>query len=246
MNRAAISLAVLLSAWSTPGRAVDFQREVRPILSNFCFECHGPDDKARKGKLRLDSRDAALKGGRSGPAIVPGKHDAGELLKRLTSDDPAEVMPPPASKKKLSPAQVETLRRWVAGGARYEAPWAYVAPRRPALPAVKRAGWANNPIDLFVLARLEREGLSPSPAAGREALLRRLSLDLTGLPPTIAEQDAPWDADRVIERLVASPAYGERWGRFWLDAARYADSDGYEKDMSRAGVGVPRLGHANR
>ena len=229
-----ISLAVVLSVWTAPSRAVDFQREVRPILSNFCFECHGQDDKARKGKLRLDLRDAALKGGKSGPAIVPGKHDAGELLKRLVSTDPTEVMPPPASKKKLSVAQIETLRRWIADGAHYQAPWAYVAPRRPPLPAVKLAGWAKNPIDLFVLARLEREGLTPSPAASREVLLRRLSLDLTGLPPTIAEQDAAWDANRMIERLLASPAYGERWGRHWLDAARYADSDGYEKDKPRS------------
>src|SRR5262245_6133761 len=226
MNRTTV---VLLLVCTVSARAVDFQRDVRPILADNCFKCHGPDEKARKGKLRLDVRDAALKGGRSGPAIVPGK-DASELLKRVVSAEPTEVMPPTTTGKKLTPAQVDILRRWIAEGARYDAPWAYVAPKRPAVPAVKRSGWARNPIDLFILARLEKEGLTPAPAAGRETLLRRLSLDLIGLPPTNLDDDV----DRAIERLLASPHHGERWGRHWLDAARYADSDGFEKDKPRS------------
>jgi mono/diheme cytochrome c family protein len=219
---------------------IDFQRDIRPILADNCLKCHGPDAEARKGGLRLDTREHALKGGRSGqPAVVPGKPDDGELVRRINSDDPTELMPPPKSGKKLTPRQVELLRRWVATGADYRQHWAFVPPARPPVPAVKNTAWVRNPIDAFVLARLEKEGLRPAPEASRETLLRRLSLDLTGLPPTPEEIDAfladkgPDAYEKQVERLLASPHYGERWGRLWLDAARYADSDGFEKDKPR-------------
>jgi hypothetical protein len=239
------TLAALLSAWFLTGparaaEAIDFQREIRPILSDFCFKCHGPDEKARKGKLRLDQREHALKGGRSGAALVPGKPADSEMIRRLVSTDESEVMPPPSSRKKLTARQIDLLRRWIAGGARYQMHWAFVPPRRPPLPAVKDTNWARNPIDRFILARLEREGLRPSSPARRETLLRRLSLDLVGLPPAPREVDdfladpSANAAARVVDRLLASPHHGERWGRHWLDAARYADSDGYEKDKPRS------------
>ncbi len=243
MRPAFCFLTALLPAWALagPAPAADyFQREVRPILSDHCFKCHGPDAKARKGKLRLDLREAALRGGRSGlAAIVPGKPDQGELLRRILSSDDSERMPPVKTGKKLTPGQVEVLRRWIAGGATYQVHWAYVPPRRPPLPRVKDTAWPRNAIDTFILARLEREGLRPAPRAARETLLRRLGLDLLGLPPTLEEADrfladrSPGAYGRLVERLLASPAHGERWGRHWLDAARYADSDGYEKDKPR-------------
>ncbi|MBY0521898.1 MAG: PSD1 and planctomycete cytochrome C domain-containing protein [Gemmataceae bacterium] len=219
---------------------VNFQRDIRPLLSDACFRCHGPDEGARKGKLRLDTRDFALKGGKSGDAaIVPGKPADSEFIRRIISADAKSVMPPPNSAKKLTPAQIELLKRWVSDGAGYQPHWAFVPPRRPEVPKVRDAAWVRNPIDAFVLARLEREGLKPSPEANREAVLRRLSLDLVGLPPTLAEIDAALadgsDAwfGKQMDRLLRSPHHGERWARHWLDAARYADSDGYEKDKPR-------------
>jgi len=234
-------LSVVAAALGSPTLAapVDFQRDIRPILADNCFKCHGPDEGARKGKLRLDTRDAALAGGRSGDdAIAPGKPDASPLLERILSTDAGRVMPPPASKKELTKAQIDLLRRWIAEGADYRPHWAFVAPVAPAVPAT-RTPWGRTPIDAFLMARLEKEGLSPSPEASKETLLRRLSLDLIGLPPTPAELDAfladtaPDAYEKQVERLLRSPHYGEKWGRFWLDAARYADSDGYEKDKPR-------------
>jgi hypothetical protein len=220
--------------------AVDFTRDIRPILADKCFKCHGPDATQRKGKLRLDRASDAHSPAASGSvAIVPGKVDDSELVERITATEPDRQMPPPKSGKSLSPAEVDKLKAWIEGGAAYKDHWAFVPPVRPPLPVVKKADWCRTPIDRFILARLEAEGLSPSPQADRATLIKRLSLDLTGLPPSIAEVDA-FQADkrddafaRVIERLLESPHYGERWGRIWLDAARYADSDGYEKDKSR-------------
>jgi mono/diheme cytochrome c family protein len=219
---------------------VEFERDVRPILADKCFACHGSDTEHREGGLRLDERPAALVGGESGdPAIRPGKPAESELVRRIESTDDSEVMPPPASKKELSPEEKKLLARWIGEGAKYQQHWAFVAPKRPATPPVKNTTWPRSAIDQFILARLEQEGLSPSPEADRITLLRRLTLDLTGLPPTIAEVDAfladgRTDAyQRVVERLLASPHYGERWGRLWLDGARYSDSDGYEKDKPR-------------
>jgi hypothetical protein len=238
-------IAVLIAGYGVCPAAraadgVDFRRDIRPILADNCFKCHGPDEGARKGKLRLDARGQALKGGRSGrPAVVPGKPDDSEMLRRLQSTDETDVMPPPETGKKLTARQVDLLRRWITSGANYEQHWALVPPVRPPLPKVTNTDWVRTPIDAFLLARLEHEGLKPSPEANKETLLRRLSLDLTGLPPTPEEIDAflkdesPRAYEQVLERLLASPHYGERWARHWLDAARYADSDGFEKDKPR-------------
>jgi hypothetical protein len=211
---------------------IDFQRQIRPILVDRCFACHGSDAAHREGGLRLDEREAALKGGDSETAaIVPGKPDDSELVRRILSDDEAEQMPPPEAKKELTAAEKALLKQWVAEGAEYAAHWAFTAPVRPTLPEVKRIDWPRNEIDRFVLARLEKEGLAPSPEADATTLLRRMTLDLTGLPPTLDELGQGLDG--AVERLLASPHYGERWGRIWLDGARYADSDGYEKDKPR-------------
>jgi YD repeat-containing protein len=243
MRRTVFLVAVVLAGAAPAARAadaVDFQRDIRPILADNCFKCHGPDEAARKAKLRLDARDHALKGGRSGqPAVVPGKPDDSDLVRRIESADEGVMMPPPKSGKKLTPRQRELLRKWVAAGADYRQHWSLVPPTRPVVPKVSDAAWARTPIDAFLLARLEREGLKPSPEASKETLLRRLSLDLTGLPPTPEEinaflnDDSPQAYDKAVERLLASPHYGERWARHWLDAARYADSDGFEKDKPR-------------
>lgn len=206
-----------------PRSGIDFNRDVRPILSDNCFKCHGPDDTTRKAKLRLD---------------IPGQFDKDELLQRIMADD-EKRMPPLKSGKNLSPAQVETLRRWLAGGATYSQHWAFQPPVQPALPAVKQTTWPRNPVDYFILSRLEREGLKPSPEADRITLLRRVTLDLTGLPPTPAEVDAfladkSSDAyERVVDRLLNSVRYGERMAVEWLDAARYADTHGYHIDSGR-------------
>jgi hypothetical protein len=219
--------------------SLNFTRDVRPILADKCFQCHGPDPSGRKADLRLDVRKSVgdLHGAEA--EIDTKKPTESELISRITSDDPDEHMPPPDSGKVLKPEQIETLRRWVLSGAKYEPHWAFVAPERPAIPNVKDNAWMRNPIDAFVLARLEREGLKPSPPANRDILLRRLSLDLIGLPPTLNElskfenEAGEQSYQDEVERLLASPHYGERWGRKWLDAARYADSDGFEKDKQR-------------
>jgi hypothetical protein len=217
--------------------AVDFSREVLPILSDNCFRCHGPDARVRKAGLRLDTPDGALR--KTEPVIVPGKSSESALVRRITSGDPEKVMPPPRSGRQLTPRQIELLKRWIDDGARWGTHWAFEAPRRPPLPAVRAADWPRNPIDHFVLARLEAEGLRPSPEAPRETLIRRLSLDLTGLPPTPEEvararndQAADW-YERAVDRFLASPHYGERMVWDWLDAARYADSNGYQGDGER-------------
>ncbi len=223
------------------GDGPDFSRDVRPILARHCFKCHGPDDKARKASLRLDMRDAALAGGKSKrQAIVPHQPGASELIRRISADDEAERMPPAAAKLALSEGDKEVLRRWIAAGAEYKQHWAFTPPRQASLPTVKTADWARNAIDFFTLARMEAAGLRPSPRADRYTLVRRLYLDLIGLPPSPVEADAfvndnSADAyDRLVDRLLASPHYGERWARRWLDLARYADTNGYEKDRVRS------------
>jgi mono/diheme cytochrome c family protein len=215
---------------------VEFAREVLPILSENCFQCHGPDAGARKGKLRLDTRDGALR--TEDPVIVPGQTDKSELIRRVISTA-KDMMPPPQSKKKLTPQQIATLQRWIDQGAAWGKHWAFEKPQRPPLPAVRNQAWVRNGIDAFVLARLEKEGLSPSPEASKETLIRRVTLDLTGLPPTPEEVDAFLKDDsatayeKVVDRLLASPRYGERMVWEWLDAARYADSNGYQGDAER-------------
>jgi hypothetical protein len=214
---------------------VDFTRDVRPILSRHCFKCHGPDDKARRAKLRLDIPKEATK-----KVIVPGKPEESEFVRRIFASDANEVMPPPATKNPLSAAEMENLKRWIASGAEYQAHWSFVPPKKDPLPIVKQTDWPRNPLDYFVLARLEAEGLRPSARADRYTLVRRVFLDLIGLPPTADEADAfvrdkaPDAYERLVDRLLASPHYGERWARRWLDLARYADTNGYEKDRPRS------------
>ena len=222
------------------GGKLEFTRDIRPILASKCFACHGADSGVRKAKLRLDTLEGALGAAESGAhAVVPGKLEESELYQRIIVDDPEEHMPPAKSGKTLTADEVAKLKRWVAEGATYQKHWAFEAPTRPGLPKVENEGWCRNPIDWFVAARLAKEGLKASPEADKVTLIRRLSLDLIGLPPTLGEVDAFLaDEDRdayekVVDRLLKSPHYGERWGRLWLDAARYADSDGYEKDKSR-------------
>jgi hypothetical protein len=245
LNRlTAIALLLLCTPAGRAGGEVGgdfFTREVRPILAAHCFKCHGPDDQARKAKLRFDRREDALKPARSGRRpIVPGKPGESELVARVFAEDEIEVMPPPSAKLPLTKEKKEILKRWIAEGAEYTTPWAFVPPRRPEVPAVKDAVRARNPIDRFVLARLDKEGLSPSPEADRHTLVRRLYLDLIGLPPSAEEADAfladarPDAYERLVDQLLASPTYGERWARRWLDLARYADTNGYEKDRPRS------------
>jgi hypothetical protein len=235
-NATWMSALALLAPPGAGGAEVRFNRDVRPILSNRCFKCHGPDLK--KGGLNLRTRPSALKQLRSGNfAIVPGKSAKSELLERISAEDLAERMPPRGDP--LTAKQIATLKAWIDQGAKYEEHWAYVKPARPALPAIKNRKWPRNGIDSFVLARLEQEGLRPAPEAARATLLRRASLDLTGLPPTLAEVDAfrkdtrPEAFARAVDRLLASPHYGEHQARYWLDQARYADTNGYEKDGRR-------------
>ncbi len=218
-----------------------FASKVRPILATYCFKCHGPDETTRKGKLRLDVREAALKPARSGSrAIVPGKPDESELVARIFTDEETEVMPPPSTKLTLTKEQKEILKQWIADGATYTEHWAFLPPKRVAPPSVLAGHWPRNPLDRFILARLERERLAPAPEADRLTLVRRLYLDLIGLPPTPDEADEflrdtrPDAYERLVDRLLASPAYGERWARRWLDLARYADTNGYEKDRVRS------------
>ena len=218
---------------------VDFTRDIRPILANNCLLCHGPDAKARKGDLRLDTPEGATALHDGHAAVVPGKPDQSELIKRVTTADKDDLMPPAKSGKKLTKEQIDLLRRWIAQGAPYAKHWAFVKPERPPLPDVRNPRAARTDVDRFILARLDKEGLAFAPEADRYALARRATLDLTGLPPTIEEADAfanDRDTDaygKLIDRLLASPAYGERWARVWLDLARYADSQGYAEDRPR-------------
>ena len=221
-------------ASAAPAGRIDYNRDVRPILSNNCFQCHGPDRASREAGLRFDVPEPD-----GGFAFVPGKPELSEALKRMESADPEELMPPPDSHKKVTKAQIAVLRQWVAEGAQYQPHWSFVAPKVAALPPVQKANWPRNPIDRFVLARLEQAGLAPAPDADKATLLRRVTLDLTGLPPTPAELDAfladssPQAYENVVTRLLASPHYGERLAVDWLDAARYADTNGYFRDAAR-------------
>jgi mono/diheme cytochrome c family protein len=238
MKRFLLILMLAAPPWAAAA-PVDYARDVRPILSQHCFKCHGPDDNARKANLRLDRRPADLKPKSGDPTIVPGNPDDSELIRRLFSDDESELMPPPGAKKPLSAAQKVILKQWVAEGAAYKDLWSLVVPKQALLPKVKQADWPKNAIDHFILARLEREGLKPSPPADRYTLVRRVYLDLIGLPPTPAEADAfvnnksPDAYEKLVDSLLESPHYGERWARRWLDLARYADTNGYEKDRPR-------------
>jgi uncharacterized protein DUF1553/uncharacterized protein DUF1549/cytochrome c len=231
--------SVCLAATNEP---VQFARDIQPVLKASCYQCHGPE--RHEAGMRLDSRTAALRGGAGGPAIVPGRSAQSRMVQRLLGQGGGARMP--LGFAPLPKAQIDLIRAWIDQGAVWpevadaRRHWAWSKPVRPALPKVSNAAWVRNPIDRFVLARLEREGLKPSPAATRGMLIRRVTLDLIGLPPTPREVDAfvedpsPNAYEKVVDRLLASPHYGERWARPWLDLARYADTNGYEKDNPRS------------
>jgi hypothetical protein len=251
------AIAFAAPQFTQAAEKVSFNRDIRPILSDICFTCHGPDEKQRKGGLRLDIKEAAMKGGESGPGIVPGKPEQSEVYKRLVTHDADDFMPPKKTNKVLTPEQIDAFRRWIAEGAEYQGHWAFIKPERPAMPGKsaqssvlsgqsKQPGlstehWAlsTNPIDAFVLSRLEKENLKPQPEAPKETLIRRVTLDLTGVPPTPAEVDAfladksPNAYEKVVDRVLASPRYGEHMAARWLDMARYADSNGFQSDTKR-------------
>jgi hypothetical protein len=240
---------LLLASPLSAADKVDYIRDIQPILARHCYECHG-GQKQRSG-LRLDTAAAILAGGNSGPGVVPGNSGASKLIKAVTGANDTKLMPP--REPRLTALQVALLKAWIDQGARAPATelpqnlsggdvghWAFRVPARPPVPAVKYAAWARNPIDRFILARLEKEGIQPAPEADRVTLIRRLSLDLLGLPPSLQEIDAfvadtrPDAYERLVERQLQSPHYGERWGRHWLDLARYADSNGYSIDGPRS------------
>ena len=215
---------------------VSFNREILPILANNCFACHGPDEKKRETKFHFDTQEGmfAKRG-----VIERGNAADSLLIEKITDPNPKDRMPPPESGHSLTARQIESLRRWIDEGAKWDTHWAFVSPTRPELPPVTQASWIRNPIDQFILARLDREGLKPSPEADRETLLRRVTYDLTGLPPTPAEIDAflgdhaPDAYEKRVDLLLQSPHYGERMAMPWLDAARYADTHGYHIDSLR-------------
>ncbi len=228
---------------------IDFNRDIKPILSTNCVACHGPDEKKRKADLRLDTHEGATMDLGGYRAVVPGDAAASEAMLRIKTDDPDEIMPPPKTGHALKPEEIALLEKWIANGAKYERHWSFVPPTLPEPPPVKRGGWGKNPIDAFVLARVEAAGLDTRPEAAPETLLRRLSLDLTGLPPSPEEtrafvaawqkvsaegdeRDTLWSAK--IDELLKRPSYGERWAAMWLDLARYADSMGYASDNLRS------------
>jgi len=214
---------------------VDFARDVLPILAGNCFACHGPDEEQRAADLRLDTEDAATE-----HAIVRGEAAASELIARIESTDDDVRMPPPETERELTAEQIELLRRWIDQGAPWATHWAFVPPTKPEVPACDGATWPRGAIDRFVLARLDAEGLAPSEQASRSAWLRRASFDLTGLPPTPADLDAfeadtsPDAFEKQVDRLLASPHYGERMAAAWLDIARFADTNGYQNDFNRS------------
>ncbi|AGA29783.1 DUF1553 domain-containing protein [Singulisphaera acidiphila] len=238
---------ILIGAFATAGefptRAIDFNREIRPILSNACFQCHGPDVNKRKGvnrPFRIDTEEGAFADLGGYTAVVRGKPDESELIARIVSDDSSEVMPPAKNGKKLSRKDIELLSEWVRQGAPYAKHWSLIPPSRPPIPEVVATSWPRGAIDRLLLARLEAEGIAPSPEADRGLLIRRLSFDLIGLPPTPEEVDIfqtdrrPDAYERLVERLLASPHFGERMAVGWLDLVRYADTVGYHSDVERS------------
>ncbi|HUS07717.1 MAG TPA: DUF1549 domain-containing protein, partial [Bryobacteraceae bacterium] len=221
--------------------SVEFNRDVRPILSDKCFTCHGPDPANRKTKLRFDiEKDAKIDLSRGRASIVPGDPEKSELYRRISSADASLRMPPAyAGHERLKDSEIEVIRQWITEGAKWQAHWSLVAPVRRPLPQVQNSAWPRNPIDLFILKRLEKEGLQPAAEATRSTLIRRVTLDLTGLPPTPADVKAfvndasPNAYEKVVDRLLASPRYAERMAFRWMEAARYADTNGYQSDGPR-------------
>lgn len=240
--RSVVALVLAIVGGARAAETIDFNRQILPILSDACFHCHGPDAATREAKLRLDERDGIFRTREGVTVVAPGKPDVSELILRISSQHEDEVMPPRKASRQLKPAEIDLLKRWVAAGAPWGTHWAFTPPQRPAVPAMADpalAGRVRNPVDAFVFARLAREKISPSPEATRETLLRRVTLELTGVPPTPAELDAfladraPDAYERVVDRLLASPRYGERWAWDWLDVARYADTNGFQGDPER-------------
>ena len=226
---------------SATAKRVSYRSDVLPILSAKCFSCHGPDDAARKAGLRLDTPDALKKAASGAPAVVPGNPVSSGVTKRIALKSGALQMPPAETGHPLTQSEIQTITDWIKSGAKYEQHWAFIAPKRPALPASSKiATWSSHPIDCFIHGRMSRFGLQPSPDTDKRTLLRRAALDLTGIPPTLNELKAfvadtrPDAYERQVDRLLASPAYGEHWARVWMDLARYADSKGYEKDLGRS------------
>ena len=242
----AVSVLVLTVASSTAAQVsdrpkpVDFQRHVRPILADNCFQCHGPDQRTRQAKLRLDTEDGAFAERPSGRTIVPGDPKTSLLYQRIADDSDTRRMPPPRlSNKTLSAEQIEVLRRWIEEGASWDQHWSFMPVSRIDPPAVVDETWVRTPIDRFVLARLEAEGLAPTPEADRRSLARRVALDLTGLPPdpgTLASflSDTSEGAfETLVDKLLESRHWGENRARYWLDAARYGDTHGIHIDNYR-------------
>jgi hypothetical protein len=235
-----LALATTAGAAEPLPNEIEFNRDIRPILSDHCFPCHGPDRARRKADLRLDTQAGALADLGGERAVVPGEPDKSELLHRITADDNSKRMPPAKFGRRLTDQQIQLLQRWIERGAHWQSHWSLLTPKRPPLPRVEDTAWPRNGLDRFVLARLEREGLRPAPEADRTTLLRRVTLDLTGLPPTLSEVDAflndsSADAyEKVVDRLLASPRFGERMATPWLNAARYADTNGYQSDGERS------------
>ncbi len=235
----ALTFVIFANLRASESARVEFNRDIRPILSDHCFRCHGPDKAKRKVNLRLDLEEAAKAKIENYFAIVPGDPDQSELIRRITTSDPDDHMPPLDADRQLAPPQIELLRRWIKEGAAWQPHWSFIPPTRPVLPGVVDTKWSRNAVDSFILARLEREGLTPSPEADKATLLRRASFDLTGLPPAPADVDtfltdgSPQAYERVVNRLLASPRYGEHMAVHWLDAARYADTNGYQSDGER-------------
>jgi len=237
---AIIVIATITSSFSTlAATPTDFSREIQPILSDNCYPCHGPDEKKRKANLRFDTKEGAFRLKDNKTVIQPGNAAQSEIIRRITSTDADDLMPPADSNRKLTARQIELLKQWVQQGAKWGTHWALVPPVSPAIPQVKQKAWPRNPIDAFVLAKLEKEELNPSPEAPKHSLIRRVTLDLTGLPPTPPEvaaflpHSSPDAYEKVVDRLLASPRYGERMSWEWLDAARYADTNGYQGDSTR-------------
>ncbi|MCI0622320.1 MAG: DUF1549 domain-containing protein, partial [Acidobacteria bacterium] len=235
-------LSPVLSAQQSAAKsaaAVDFQRVVRPILSDNCFHCHGPDQNTRMAGLRLDIREGAFTPRENGTPVVPGKPQASLLYQRISDPDPARRMPPEHSHKTLTTEQKEILKGWIEQGAAWKEHWSFVPPSRASLPVVKKKDWVRNSVDAFILAKLEAARLEPAPEAERRALIRRLSLDLTGLPPAPSEVEqfvndsSPQAYEKLADRMMASKHWGEHRGRYWLDAARYADTHGIHIDNYR-------------
>ena len=238
---AAFAVCILLySSVAIAQPAVSYNRDIRPILAKHCWACHGPDENARQAELRLDSFESATQMRTDHAAIRANDPENSELVKRVLSQDPDEMMPPADAGSRLTPTQIEMLRTWIAAGAKFETHWAFLPPVQSSLPQVNQIEWVKHSIDQFVLAKMEAAGFSPSPAADRPTLLRRVYLDLIGFPPSpeeviaFVESTDPQCYERVVDALLTRPEFGEKWGRAWLDLARYSDTNGYEKDRARS------------